>query len=81
MCFILPFFFWEFKIFNLGGVQYILFLSTDAGIVERDGVTGLYRGFVPNALKTLPNSRYAFILLHHFSFMLDKFLNMVSHFV
>ncbi|XP_076896803.1 putative envelope ADP,ATP carrier protein, chloroplastic isoform X2 [Bidens hawaiensis] len=26
------------------------------GIVARDGVAGLYRGFVPNALKTLPNS-------------------------
>ncbi|KAF3651655.1 putative envelope ADP,ATP carrier protein, chloroplastic [Capsicum annuum] len=26
------------------------------GIVARDGVVGLYRGFVPNALKTLPNS-------------------------
>nr|GFB54677.1 probable envelope ADP,ATP carrier protein, chloroplastic [Tanacetum cinerariifolium] len=25
-------------------------------IVARDGVAGLYRGFVPNALKTLPNS-------------------------
>jgi len=34
----------------------------NAGIVERDGLTGLYRGFVPNALKNLPNSRY--ILLH-----------------
>ncbi|KAG6485910.1 hypothetical protein ZIOFF_054477 [Zingiber officinale] len=27
-----------------------------SGIVERDGVIGLYRGFVPNALKSLPNS-------------------------
>lgn len=26
------------------------------GIVERDGFIGLYRGFIPNALKTLPNS-------------------------
>lgn len=34
----------------------------NAGIVERDGLTGLYRGFVPNALKNLPNSRY--VLLH-----------------
>lgn len=34
----------------------------NAGIVERDGLTGLYRGFVPNALKNLPNSRYT--LLH-----------------
>lgn len=30
----------------------------NAGIVERDGLIGLYRGFVPNALKNLPNSRY-----------------------
>lgn len=30
-----------------------------AGIIARDGVAGLYRGFVPNALKTLPNSRFA----------------------
>ena len=28
----------------------------NAGIVERDGLVGLYRGFVPNALKNLPNS-------------------------
>ncbi|KZV39614.1 thylakoid ADP,ATP carrier protein, chloroplastic [Dorcoceras hygrometricum] len=26
------------------------------GIVARDGLLGLYRGFLPNALKTLPNS-------------------------
>jgi hypothetical protein len=29
----------------------------NTGIVERDGLIGLYRGFVPNALKSLPNSR------------------------
>ena len=28
------------------------------GIIARDGVVGLYRGFIPNALKTLPTSRY-----------------------
>ena len=27
-----------------------------AGIVARDGVGGLYRGFLPNAAKNLPNS-------------------------
>ena len=27
-----------------------------AGIVTRDGVGGLYRGFLPNAAKNLPNS-------------------------
>ncbi|KAH7657119.1 Mitochondrial carrier protein [Dioscorea alata] len=30
------------------------------GIVERDGFLGLYRGFVPNALKSLPSSRFVF---------------------
>lgn len=35
-------------------------LMVNAGIVERDGLLGLYRGFVPNALKNLPNSRYPF---------------------
>ena len=34
---------------------------SNAGIVARDGIIGLYRGFLPNALKTLPSSR--FILL------------------
>jgi solute carrier family 25 (mitochondrial phosphate transporter), member 23/24/25/41 len=32
-----------------------------AGIVERDGLIGLYRGFVANTLKNLPNSRYPFV--------------------
>ncbi|CAN8237613.1 unnamed protein product [Cochlearia groenlandica] len=27
-----------------------------SGIIEREGVIGLYRGFVPNALKSMPNS-------------------------
>lgn len=31
--------------------------------MERDGLIGLYRGFVPNALKNLPNSRY--LSIHH----------------
>ena len=30
--------------------------SACAGIVARDGVGGLYRGFLPNAAKNLPNS-------------------------
>lgn len=34
--------------------------SCGVGIVDRDGLVGLYRGFVPNALKTLPNSRFMF---------------------
>ena len=29
----------------------------------RDGIIGLYRGFLPNALKTLPNSRFTFLHL------------------
>ncbi|RZB52844.1 putative envelope ADP,ATP carrier protein, chloroplastic [Glycine soja] len=33
-----------------------IYTFVDAGIVARDGVAGLYRGFVPNALKSLPNS-------------------------
>lgn len=36
----------------------LIYTSVDAGIVARDGVAGLYRGFVPNALKSLPNSRF-----------------------
>ena len=41
-------------------VWIILVDISDVGIVAHDGVVGLYRGFVPNALKTLPNSRLAF---------------------
>lgn len=50
-----PFEFWYCK----GDFVYYS-THVDAGIVARDGVAGLYRGFVPNALKTLPNSRYVF---------------------
>ncbi|CAN0927944.1 Probable envelope ADP,ATP carrier protein, chloroplastic [Linum grandiflorum] len=32
------------------------FFDAFPGIVERDGIIGLYRGFVPNALKSLPNN-------------------------
>ena len=31
-------------------------LAAAAAIVTRDGVGGLYRGFLPNAAKNLPNS-------------------------
>ncbi|GLJ40772.1 hypothetical protein SUGI_0843040 [Cryptomeria japonica] len=31
-------------------------LNAFSGIIARDGVIGMYRGFVPNALKNLPNS-------------------------
>ncbi|ESR42608.1 hypothetical protein CICLE_v10011924mg [Citrus x clementina] len=41
---------------QMKGTPYKSVIDAFAGIVERDGVTGLYRGFVPNALKTLPNS-------------------------
>ncbi|XP_027349030.1 thylakoid ADP,ATP carrier protein, chloroplastic-like [Abrus precatorius] len=41
---------------QLKGTPYKTVLDALSGIVARDGVTGLYRGFVPNALKSLPNS-------------------------
>ncbi|XP_061366120.1 thylakoid ADP,ATP carrier protein, chloroplastic-like isoform X2 [Gastrolobium bilobum] len=41
---------------QLKGTPYKTILDAISGIVARDGVNGLYRGFVPNALKTLPNS-------------------------
>ncbi|XP_054795677.1 probable envelope ADP,ATP carrier protein, chloroplastic [Prosopis cineraria] len=41
---------------QLRGTPYKTVLDALSGIVAREGVIGLYRGFVPNALKTLPNS-------------------------
>ncbi|XP_021289331.1 probable envelope ADP,ATP carrier protein, chloroplastic [Herrania umbratica] len=41
---------------QMRGTPYKSVLEAIPGIVERDGVIGLYRGFVPNALKNLPNS-------------------------
>ncbi|KAL8518356.1 hypothetical protein ACS0TY_009655 [Phlomoides rotata] len=41
---------------QMKGSPYQTVLDAVPGIVARDGVVGLYRGFVPNALKTLPNS-------------------------
>ncbi|KAA8517821.1 hypothetical protein F0562_015313 [Nyssa sinensis] len=41
---------------QMKGTPYKSVLDAFPGIVERDGLLGLYRGFVPNALKTLPNS-------------------------
>ncbi|KAJ7949966.1 Mitochondrial carrier protein [Quillaja saponaria] len=41
---------------QLKGTPYKAVLDALPGIVERDGLIGLYRGFLPNALKTLPNS-------------------------
>ncbi|KAL5166596.1 Thylakoid ADP,ATP carrier protein, chloroplastic [Glycine soja] len=41
---------------QLKGTPYKTVLDALSGIVARDGVAGLYRGFVPNALKSLPNS-------------------------
>ncbi|PSS34662.1 Thylakoid ADP,ATP carrier protein [Actinidia chinensis var. chinensis] len=41
---------------QMKGTPYKTVLDAFPGIVARDGVIGLYRGFVPNALKTLPNS-------------------------
>ncbi|KAI3677520.1 hypothetical protein L6452_36784 [Arctium lappa] len=41
---------------QMRGTPYKSVLDAFPGIIARDGVAGLYRGFVPNALKTLPNS-------------------------
>ncbi|XP_059305380.1 thylakoid ADP,ATP carrier protein, chloroplastic-like [Lycium ferocissimum] len=41
---------------QMRGTPYNTILDAFPGIVARDGIVGLYRGFVPNALKTLPNS-------------------------
>ncbi|KAL3638050.1 hypothetical protein CASFOL_018063 [Castilleja foliolosa] len=41
---------------QMRGSPYMTVLDAIEGIVARDGLVGLYRGFLPNALKTLPNS-------------------------
>ncbi|KAL6850499.1 hypothetical protein ACP4OV_021126 [Aristida adscensionis] len=41
---------------QMKGTPYNTIFDAIPGIMERDGLTGLYRGFVPNALKNLPNS-------------------------
>ncbi|KAG2686018.1 hypothetical protein I3760_10G155300 [Carya illinoinensis] len=41
---------------QIKGTPYKSVLDAFPGIVARDGIIGLYRGFVPNALKTLPSS-------------------------
>ncbi|XP_057498393.1 thylakoid ADP,ATP carrier protein, chloroplastic-like isoform X2 [Actinidia eriantha] len=41
---------------QMKGTPYKTVLDAFPGIVARDGLIGLYRGFVPNALKNLPNS-------------------------
>ncbi|KAK6779740.1 hypothetical protein RDI58_021924 [Solanum bulbocastanum] len=41
---------------QMKGTPYMTIFDAFPGIVARDGIVGLYRGFVPNALKTLPNS-------------------------
>ncbi|GAA0185778.1 mitochondrial carrier protein [Lithospermum erythrorhizon] len=41
---------------QMRGCPYKTVLDAFPGIVARDGLVGLYRGFVPNALKTLPTS-------------------------
>ncbi|KAF9680036.1 hypothetical protein SADUNF_Sadunf06G0078300 [Salix dunnii] len=41
---------------QMKGNPYKSVLDAFSGIMQRDGVIGLYRGFVPNALKNLPNS-------------------------
>ncbi|XP_024390888.1 probable envelope ADP,ATP carrier protein, chloroplastic isoform X2 [Physcomitrium patens] len=42
---------------QMKGSPFNSFLDAIPGIVARDGFHGLYRGFVPNVLKNLPNSR------------------------
>ncbi|XVF55098.1 hypothetical protein PTKIN_Ptkin06aG0009100 [Pterospermum kingtungense] len=41
---------------QMRGAPYRTVFEAIPGIIERDGVIGLYRGFIPNALKNLPNS-------------------------
>ncbi|KAG6433774.1 hypothetical protein SASPL_105391 [Salvia splendens] len=41
---------------QLKGTPYVTVLDAIPGIVARDCLVGLYRGFIPNALKSLPNS-------------------------
>ncbi|KAH7514621.1 hypothetical protein FEM48_Zijuj11G0108800 [Ziziphus jujuba var. spinosa] len=41
---------------QMRGTPYKTVLDAFSGIVARDGIIGLYRGFLANALKTLPNS-------------------------
>ncbi|GAV75481.1 Mito_carr domain-containing protein [Cephalotus follicularis] len=41
---------------QMRGSPYNSVFDAFSGIVARDGAIGLYRGFVPNALKNLPNS-------------------------
>ncbi|CAL9777945.1 unnamed protein product [Musa acuminata subsp. burmannicoides] len=41
---------------QMKGSPYNTIFDAFPGIVERDGFFGLYRGFVPNTLKNLPNS-------------------------
>ncbi|CAN1303700.1 Probable envelope ADP,ATP carrier protein, chloroplastic [Linum perenne] len=43
---------------QMRGAPYKSFFHAFPGIVERDGFIGLYRGFLPNVLKNLPNSRF-----------------------
>ncbi|XVF08276.1 hypothetical protein REPUB_Repub06bG0212500 [Reevesia pubescens] len=52
---------------QMRGTPYKSVLEAIPGIIERDGVIGLYRGFVPNALKNLPNSRLSLHSLPSFS--------------
>uniref|UniRef100_A0A0D3EM34 Uncharacterized protein n=1 Tax=Oryza barthii TaxID=65489 RepID=A0A0D3EM34_9ORYZ len=50
---------------QMKGSPYNTVLDAIPGIVERDGLIGLYRGFVPNALKNLPNSRCGEVMLEN----------------
>jgi solute carrier family 25 phosphate transporter 23/24/25/41 len=41
---------------QMRGTPFNSVLDAIPGIIARDGLLGLYRGFVPNILKSLPNS-------------------------
>lgn len=41
---------------QMKGTPFLTVADAFPGIIARDGLIGLYRGFVPNALKTLPTS-------------------------
>ncbi len=47
-------------------------------IMQRDGIAGFYRGFVPNALKNLPNKGAAF-QTHFHCYLPQRDLDVVPH--
>ncbi|KAH7285976.1 hypothetical protein KP509_33G053700 [Ceratopteris richardii] len=49
---------------QMKGTPYHSVFEAFSGILDKDGIIGLYRGFVPNALKTLPNSSIRLTTFH-----------------